>query len=196
MSEELGVVSILGADAVGPAGQRRFRLFASGERSSVVMWMEKEQLNSLAEALDKFLAALNEGQVETLRVIAQSGEAPQLEGMPESFPKTPTHDFQVGHMRLNYSQDDGTFLLSALPIEIIMERGQEPQVMIREEAGITIIFSQRQAQHLSRHITRLVVSGRPLCPLCRQPLDGGPHACIQQNGHRKIVEGEEGDEDE
>lgn len=196
MSEELGAIDILGADAVGSPGQRRFRLYASGQRSSVVMWLEKEQLNSLAAALDKFLAVLNEGQVETLRIIAQTGAQPELEGMPTNFPSTPTHDFQVGHMRLNYSEQDGTFLLSVLPLEIIMERGQEPQVMIREDAGVSFIFTQRQAQRLARHITRLVSSGRPLCPLCRQPLDGGPHSCIQQNGHRKIVEFEEPEDEE
>ena len=42
-------------------------------------------------------------------------------------------------------------------------------------------------------------AGRPICPLCHTPLDGGPHACVKQNGHREImqiIEEAEGEEEE
>ena len=40
MSVELGSVRVLGADAVGQPGQRRFRLFVQTARGSAIMWMQ------------------------------------------------------------------------------------------------------------------------------------------------------------
>jgi uncharacterized repeat protein (TIGR03847 family) len=189
MSTELGPVWLLGADAVGRPGQRRFRLFAQSARGSAILWMEKEQLNSLSLSLDHILAQLTEGQV--LRVEARVGEQPQPTKMPPDFPKTPTYEFQVGQIKLAYEEDRDIFLLSVAPLEIDLQPGQEPQAILREEDAVSFLFNQREAQELSSSITTVVSAGRPLCPLCHAPLDGGPHACVKQNGHREILQIEE-----
>jgi uncharacterized repeat protein (TIGR03847 family) len=189
MSTELGPVWLLGADAVGRPGQRRFRLFAQSARGSAILWMEKEQLNSLSLSLDHILAQLTEGQV--LRVEARVGEQPQPTKMPPDFPKTPTYEFQVGQIKLAYEEDRDIFLLSVAPLEIELQPGQEPQAILREEDAVSFLFNQREAQELSGSITTVVSAGRPLCPLCHAPLDGGPHACVKQNGHREILQIEE-----
>ena len=191
MSIELGPVWLLGADAVGRPGQRRFRLFAQSARGSAILWMEKEQLNSLSLSLDHILAQLTEGQV--LRVEARAGEQPQPTKLPPDFPKTPTHEFQVGQIKLGYDEDRDIFLLSTAPLEIELQPGQEPQAILREEDVVSFLFDQREAQELSSSITTVVSAGRPLCPLCHAPLDGGPHACVKQNGHREILQIEEGE---
>ena len=69
-----------------------------------------------------------------------------------------------------------------------MEPGQEPQVILREDNSLSFRFTLQQAQQITSSITILVTSGRPVCPLCRMPLDGGPHACVRQNGHRELVQ--------
>jgi uncharacterized repeat protein (TIGR03847 family) len=189
MSIELGPVWLLGADAVGRPGQRRFRLFAQSARGSAILWMEKEQLNSLSLSLDHILAQLTEGQV--LRVEARVGEQPQPTKMPPDFPETSTYEFQVGQLKLGYEEDRDIFLLSVAPLEIELQPGQEPQAILREEDAVSFLFNQREAQELSSSITTVVTAGRPLCPLCHAPLDGGPHACVKQNGHREILQIEE-----
>ena len=89
------------------------------------------------------------------------------------------------------------FMLTAMPMEIVMEPGQDPIAQVREDDAVSIRFSQQQAHDLTSTINTVVSSGRPVCPLCHTPLDGGPHACVKQNGHREIVQVEEGDvEDE
>jgi uncharacterized repeat protein (TIGR03847 family) len=153
--------------------------------------MEKEQLNSLSLSLDHILAQLTEGQV--LRVEARAGEQPQPTKLPPDFPKTPTHEFQVGQIKLGYDEDRDIFLLSTAPLEIELQPGQEPQAILREEDVVSFLFDQREAQELSSSITTVVSAGRPLCPLCHAPLDGGPHACVKQNGHREILQIEEGE---
>ncbi|MBV9614152.1 MAG: DUF3090 family protein [Ktedonobacteraceae bacterium] len=194
MSIELGPVWLLGADAVGRPGQRRFRLFVQSARGSAILWMEKEQLNSLSLSLDRVLAHLTEGQV--LRVEAQVGERAQPGKMPPDFPRTPTYEFQVGQMNLGYDEDRDIFLLAMTPLEIEMEPGQEPQVVLREDEEVSFLFSQEDARELSISISAVVSAGRPVCPLCHTPLDGGPHACVKQNGHREILQIEEEEEED
>jgi uncharacterized repeat protein (TIGR03847 family) len=185
MSVDLGAVTVLGADAVGQPGQRRFRLFTRSARGSVISWMEKGQLAGLSEALDSSLALITEGQV--LRTEARAGEQKQKVSMPSDFPGHPTYEFQVGQMQLSFDESEGLFTLNVVPLNILMERGEEPQITMHADDAITFSFSQQQAQDLSSIIQATLSFGRPVCPLCHAPLDGGPHACVKQNGHREII---------
>jgi uncharacterized repeat protein (TIGR03847 family) len=194
MSTDLGPVDILGADAVGQPGQRRFRLFAQAGARSLLMWMEKEQLNTLSLALDRVMAQISEGSI--LRTIAQAAPLAQPEGMPASFPRRPTAEFQVGQIRIGYDEQHNLLAVIASPIEVLLEPGQEPRAVIREDESASFLFNLQQSQQLTRAITSLVSSGRPVCPLCNAPLDDGPHACIRQNGHREIVQELDENEDE
>ena len=193
MSADLGTVRVLGVEAVGQPGQRRFRLFARSSRGSVILWMEKEYLNNLSLTIDHALAQLTEGQI--LRTEAQAGGRVMPQGMPPNFPRTPDYEFQVGRIGLNYETDTSMFMLAAMPMEIVMEPGREPEIIIREEEAVSIHFSLQQAHDLTSAINTVVASGRPVCPLCHMPLDGGPHACVKQNGHREIVQVEEDGEE-
>ena len=186
MSTDLGPVNIIGADTVGEPGQRRFRLYAQAGTRAVIMWMEKEQLNTLSLALDRALAQITDGNM--LRPIAQAGPKPEVAGMPANFPGRPTFEFQVGQIRIGYDEGRTLLALIAAPIEILLERGQEPRAIIREDESVSIFFTIQQAQALTSSITALVTSGRPVCPLCNRPLDGGPHACVQQNGHKEVIQ--------
>lgn len=186
MSRDLGPVEIVGVEAVGQPGQRRFRLFAFVRGISVALWMEKEQLNNLSIALDRILAQLTEGRI--LRTEAQASPPPPPEGAPASFPAKPTYEFQVGQLRISYDERRKLLVLISVPMEIVMEPGQEPQVILREDNSLSFRFTLQQAQQITSSITILVTSGRPVCPLCRMPLDGGPHACVRQNGHRELVQ--------
>jgi uncharacterized repeat protein (TIGR03847 family) len=158
------------------------------------MWLEKEQLNSLALTLDQALALVTEGRV--LRVEASAQGLPEPTPMPDDFPSQPDFEFQIGQMRLSFDEQDNKFLLSVAPLEILMERGQEPEVVINDDNAVSFGFSLHDAQMLSTAITALVSAGRPVCPLCGMPLDGSPHACARQNGHHRIVMLEGDDEDE
>lgn len=192
---DLGTAEVLGADAVGQPGQRRFRLFVRTRASSAILWMEKEQLLNLSLVIDRVLAQISEGRI--LRTEAQAGGLPPTEGdMPGTFPTPAEYDFQVGQLRLSFEGELETFVLAAVPFEIVEDEGGEPQIALHSDDALTLFFSIEQAQHLTSRITFLVQSGRPLCPLCHTPLDGSPHACVKQNGHREIIQVLREDEDE
>jgi len=195
MSVDLGSVTVLGADAIGQQDQRQFRLFAQSVRGSVLMWLEKEQLDGLSIALDRSLALITEGQV--LRTEARVGERPTAEEIPVDFPRSPDYECQVGQMRLSFNEHDSTFQLHIVPIEVIIERGREPQVHLREEDTVLFIFTQQQAQQLSSSIASVISVEDSICPFCRTPLDGQSHACAKQNGHKEIIHiiGDEDDEE-
>ena len=192
MSTDMGRVDVLGADTVGQPGQRRFRLFAQAGRRSLFLWMEKEQLNTLSLALDRVMAQVTEGNI--LRVVAQAAPSPAAGSLPADFPDHPTYEFQVGQIRIGYDERHSLLALIASPIEILLEPGQEPRAVIREDESISLLFTIPQAQRFTQSITTLVAGGRPVCPLCNTPLDGGPHACIRQNGHREVIQELEEDE--
>jgi uncharacterized repeat protein (TIGR03847 family) len=194
MSLELGRVELLGAAAIGQPGQRRFYLFARGRHGSALMWMEKEQLNRLSLTLDRALAQLTEGQV--LRTEAQAGSRPALPGIPDDFPRTPEYDFRESQMGLTYDERDDMFAFVVTPVELMMDQGQEPLALVHEEEAVSFLFTHKQAQDLASTINVLISGGRPVCPLCNTPLDGGPHACVKQNGHHEIVQIVETDEEE
>jgi uncharacterized repeat protein (TIGR03847 family) len=186
MITDLGPVDIVGAEAIGKPGQRRFRLFALVRDVSIAIWSEKEQLNSLSFALDRILAQLTEGRI--LRIEAQAEPLPPPKAAPDNFPDKPNFEFQLGQLRISYDERRNLLVLISVPLEIVMERGQEPQAILQEEDTLSFRFTLQQAQQLSIAITLLVSSGRPVCPLCRTPLDGGPHACVRQNGHRELMQ--------
>jgi len=196
MSKDLGPIEIIGAEAIGQPGERRFRLFAMIHNISVALWMEKEQLNNLSIALDRILAQLTEGRI--LRTEAQVSPPTHPRGAPANFSDKPEFEFQVGQLRISYDERHNLLVLISIPLGIVMEPGQEPQVILRDADTLSFRFTLQQAKELASSITILVSSGRPTCPLCRAPLDGGPHACVKQNGHRELVQGleDEGEENE
>jgi hypothetical protein len=187
MSLNLGLVSLLGVDAVGQLRLRRFRLYALSASGSVVMWIEKEPLNSLSFAIDHALAEVTEGKI--LRIEAQAGEKkePEEMGMPANFPYTPTSEFQVGHMSLDLFEQERLFLVKAVPLEVTMSSGEDAQLVLNEEKKVLFKFSLAQAQRLARSIDQAITAGCSICPLCHASLDFHPHSCAKQNGHKKIL---------
>ena len=47
-----------------------------------------------------------------------------------------------------------------------------------------LFVTRAQLRVLARHGSEVVARGRPLCPLCGNPLDPTGHICPAQNGHR------------
>ena len=186
-TRDLGAVDVLGVEAIGQPGQRRFRLFARTKAYSAILWMEKEQLLDLSLAIDRILAQASEGRI--LRVEARANKQSSTSiYLPDDFPMPSDYDFQVGQLRLTFDGESAAFILAAVPFEIEENDQGEPQLYLQAEEALSFQFSLEQARDLTSHITTLASSGRPVCPLCHEPLDGSPHSCAKQNGHRKIIQ--------
>jgi uncharacterized repeat protein (TIGR03847 family) len=165
---ELGPVLGLQAESVGVPGQRTFRLHAHSSTGAARLWLEKEQLQALAVAIEEFLSELPKPRHFNT---GGGGSLP--------FPPMPTIEFSIGRLALGFDPD--TDLISL----IIRELTDDPE---DEDGGrqLRCQATREQMQTLSRQALDVVSQGRPRCPLCNTPLTGPTHWCPRSNGHAPL----------
>jgi len=178
-SRDLDPVTRLTADAVGTPGQRTFYLQAASGADQVTLLVEKEQVRRLTESLQSWLPELAADRPEDPEEarVAEAGELALAE------PLEP--DFRVGQLSLSYDPERDRVVVVATelvageeqPEELATELATEPQ-------EVRLIVTRPQLRVLARHGSQVVARGRPLCPLCGNPLDPSGHICPALNGHR------------
>jgi uncharacterized repeat protein (TIGR03847 family) len=166
VEHDFGRVDSLDAEAIGPPGQRRFRLTALEGARSASLWIEKEQLASLGTAVEQQLVRSARARRRTA-----SSDEPAI-----PFPLTATVDFRVAQIALGYDEGRGEFLVQAF--------GGDPQSS--EQITFACRIDHEQARRLIAKIGQLMNSGRPVCPLCGAPIEGS-HVCPRSNGHAEIA---------
>lgn len=161
---DLGVAGVLEAEAIGPPGQRRFRLRVTAGDKTASIWCEKTQVSALAEAIQQVLARRRQ---------TSDGRRPAAPALVP-FPDQPTHEFLAGQIALGYNDDADTITLFATDVE---QAGPNAQPTIRVE------INRQDARLFTAQAEETVAGGRPDCPLCKQPLEGSEHLCPRTNGH-------------
>ena len=159
---DLGEALLLEAEAIGPPGQRRFRLRVTTAEATASLWCEKEQVNALATAIEQVLAQRR-----------RAGEGALPAAALEPFPNQASHDFQIGNLALGYDEAAEMLALYATDVE-----AADPS-----RATVRVRFTREQARGFSAQATVTVEGGRPLCPLCKSPLEPEGHLCPPSNGH-------------
>src|SRR5690242_19802334 len=89
---DIGPVLGLQAEAIGVPGQRTFRIQAHSSLGAARLWLEKEQLQALAIAIEEFLSEL-----PSSRGLGGGGSLP--------FTGQPTVEFTIGRLALGYEQE-------------------------------------------------------------------------------------------
>ncbi len=161
---DLGAAEVLEAEAIGPPGQRRFRLRVTAGDQTASIWCEKTQVGALSEAIQQVLARsrpAGEGRRPTARPL-------------EPFPDRASHDFLAGQIALGYDESADLITLFATDIE---EDGARPQPTLRVD------ITRPVARLFTAQAEEAVAGGRPTCPLCSEPLEGSEHLCPRTNGH-------------
>jgi uncharacterized repeat protein (TIGR03847 family) len=174
-SRELDPVTRLTADAVGEPGQRTFYLQAASGADQVTLLVEKEQVRRLAENLETWLPELAAGRPEdpAESAAAEAGELALAE------PLEP--DFRVGQLQLSYDGERDRVVIVATELQA----GEDEEPLVPPEPlQVRLYVTRPQLRVLARHGAQVVARGRPLCPLCGNPLDPSGHICPAQNGHR------------
>lgn len=171
----MGNIRWIGAEAVGLPGQRTFRVMALNDTLSASLWLEKEQLQALADAIGRMLV-----EVDTTQGLAiPSRREPISNPQPPDFPATTDIEIQVGSLGLRYDSDRDVIAIEAYDREADDE--SEPPTL--RCAG-----SRAQMEALQLNALEVVSAGRPRCPFCGTPLAsaGMPHFCPPMNGHQKL----------
>ena len=176
-SRELDPVTRLTTDAVGEPGQRTFYLQAADARGDqVTLLVEKEQVRRLAENLETWLPELAAGRPED-PIEAAAAEAAEL-ALAE--PLEP--DFRVGQLSLSYDAERDRVLVVATELQV--EDEDDDPLDALEPLEVRLTVTRAQLRVLAHHGAQVVARGRPLCPLCGNPLDPTGHICPALNGHR------------
>ena len=164
-SRHLGQVRIV-AESRGEPGQRRFRLQAiNDDGDSAAIWMEKEQLAAVGDAIETVLKDEEYGYV---RHPLDDLEEPPV------FPYNAAIEMQAGQLSMGVNRETQRLVLI----------GAEAPAEDAEPDSVTFEFDYRRGEELRRQILDVVAAGRPPCPLCTAPMDPAGHVCVKTNGHR------------
>jgi len=167
MSDEFGLsgtsdeVQRFRAEALGEPGQRRFRIIVVVHDETYIIWMEKQQMQALGLAI---------GQI--LEQVPSSGPEIGAGSVPGDIDETTSNQFRLGRVELGFDETGDRIVIHAFDI-------QETET----DHGLNLQFSRAQARELIREASALAAAGRPMCPMCGQPIDPGGHVCPEQNGH-------------
>lgn len=175
MSDEMyeyNPVTRITAGAIGRPGHRIFVLQAEQAERRLNLKLEKEQLAALARGIDTLLEELEQNEIQV--------SPPEESAVPDLALQEPTVlDFIVGEIGLGF--DRPTQMLVLVVQEVPMSEDQEP-------ATARLWATPGQLRALSQHAKDVVSAGRPICPLCQQPIDPEGHFCPRRNGHARKEE--------
>jgi uncharacterized repeat protein (TIGR03847 family) len=161
----LGAMTYVAAEAIGQPGQRRFRLKAlNDEGVTVSLWLEKEQLNALGDAIE---TVLTEEEYRYQPIPADDREPEPV------FPLDADIEFRVGQLSMGVDRDDREIVFIATEAAADDEDAQAVSMQLDYPLG----------SELRQQIREVVAAGRPPCPLCGAPLDPQGHVCPRTNGH-------------
>lgn len=150
--------------AIGEPGQRVFVIQANSSHEVRTIKLEKQQVAALCEYLDGILADLPP-------VTEPIGGVAELE-VPIEIAWT------VGNMGIAYESDSDTIVIVAEEYPDEPSPGSDAA-----NATAQIHMTRAQAARFVEIGRLLVATGRPLCPLCGQPIDPSGHSCPRTNGH-------------
>jgi uncharacterized repeat protein (TIGR03847 family) len=157
------------AGTVGEPGDRAFYLQARKGGALVSVGLEKVQVAALAQRLDDLLDAVEAPE-----------HAPPVDELALEEPVVEL--FRVGAMALAWDAGTEAVVIEA---QTPTEDGEYAELPDEAEDGpdlLRIRIDAPTARAFVRRAEALVVSGRPACPFCGQPLDPNGHFCARGNG--------------
>ncbi len=165
-------VSRITIGAVGLPGRRIFLLQASQSAAgNITLKLEKEQARVLASSTLELLEELEDKYSLGYSKINE----PLSSDLMLHEPMAPS--FVVGQIGLGYDQEEDMVVL------VIQELQTE-----QEASPATARFwaTRAQMKALSDHALEVVNQGRPVCPLCDEPINPDGHFCPKTNGYETI----------
>ena len=157
----LGPLSALAVEAIGRPGQRTFRIRAQTDDATASLWVEKEQLQALAVAIDQLLRQVTD------RNTPEEVASPPL----DVFREPPSIEFKVGRLALGYVEDAD---LVALLVHALDADPDGP-------ATLVCLADRPAFRAFCRQIVEVCAAGRPRCALCGDPINPDGHFCVRLN---------------
>jgi uncharacterized repeat protein (TIGR03847 family) len=194
---ELETVDSLGAGAVGEPGEREFFLQARTESAQLTVLVEKEQVALLATEAVAFLDRISEDYPEEPNnvaepVVHQAGlrepTVPLFRARLIGLGFDPERELVLIELRERSSDDEeGEALTDDPDVPEVPDVPDDPGALVEAveeetEGYVARIYATRvQVRAMAAKGAEAVAAGRPLCPLCDQPMDPSGHRCPRWN---------------
>lgn len=166
---------------VGQPGSRTFFLQARTGKELLSVALEKEQSAALAERIDEVLDDL----------MAEDGNpfsVPSItpEGLVDNDPleQPVAEQFRAGAMGLGWDPSTAQIVIEAFPIVEADDEETFDPLEIEPEEVLLVRIPVGTARAFAKRTREIVGAGRPLCPLCRVPMDADDHVCELPEGFR------------
>lgn len=165
---------------VGQPGSRTFFIQARSGKELLSFALEKEQSAALAEKIEEILDELMAEEGNPFSVPALTPE-----GLVDNDPLDHPVDeqFRVGAMGLGWDPSTAQIVIEAFPFSEVDAEVLEP-VEVEPEEVLLIRIPVGTARAFAKRTREVVGAGRPLCPLCRVPMDSEDHVCELPDGFR------------
>lgn len=193
---DIGQVKAFKAESIGVPGKRTFRLLVDASKGGACLWVEKEQLYHMAVSIQRMLDAAPGGAPAAVSSPAEGASADEYQAL----------EFKIGRMGVDYDGEKDQFIFLVHDIDALTatleEAGQASEEAGEDEEDEEDLEEERLEEVLSSveptlsfRVTRQVLAdmcgqaqevctgGRPICPLCNQPMDPKGHICPRTNGH-------------
>jgi hypothetical protein len=153
--DDIGLCAVLEAESVGPAGGRFFRIRASAENGSALLWLEKGELRELAHTIKRMLRS-------SVHPTFRDGQ----EGADDS---RADFDFKVVSLAFGHDRANERYMLLAQRSE--------------DEGDAMVLWADREMlDRFADQAFEVHDGGRERCGLCGAPLqDGRRHVCPRVN---------------
>ena len=171
------------AGTVGQPGDRTFYLQVAEGTRLMSVEMEKQQVLILADRLGYLL--------DEVRRRFGTPVPPESTEVDDVSPLESPIDaeFRVGSMGLGWDAEAASVVIELLAVT---EQPLDESVILDDtEEGpdtVRVFLSADEAREFSARSMRVIAAGRPLCPLCNQPLDPSGHICARSNGYKRDAE--------
>ncbi|MGB0383577.1 MAG: DUF3090 family protein [Ardenticatenaceae bacterium] len=155
---------------LGEPGNRTFYLQGIRGLDSLAVVIEKQQAYALANAIQEM-----QNELETRFKLPP----PRANRIPirDLELQLPIRDrFRVAQIALGYDEKNDLVLIALQELIIDDTLGLEPRVA-------RFWVTRDQAAALSQHARHVADGGRPVCPLCNEPMSPDGHFCPRSNGH-------------
>ncbi len=171
-------VDSITAGAIGSPGRRTFLLQATCRDQAVTVLLEKAQVEVLGVQLDAMLRHLD-GEAGVPVEAGEAGSPPALVDAPPLF--------RALALGLGYEPARGMFVIEARerPTADDEDEGADEAEPQGDPHVARCFVTPAQARQIVASAAEAVTAGRPLCQLCRTPVDPEGHTCPATNGHRR-----------
>ena len=178
---EFDAVDRITFGALGPPGRRTFYLQATAGLDSVTLLVEKDHV-----------IALSEGTEEIFKSAGYPEESIEWDADSMALEEPVEPAFRVGTMAIGYAEDRDLVLIECrppaeAPDDAELEAGPDAGLGLGSGPSARFWITRAQLEALSAYGLGVAAQGRPICPLCRVPMEPEGHQCFASNGHRTEV---------